>query len=288
MESTDGAREHALGPEHLAACAALSASAHWNQNAADWALMLSFGRGYGLSLADGTLAASTLTLPYGQAFAWVAMVLVHPDCRRRGYATRLLRHALDDLERDRRLPVLDATPAGREVYRQEGFHDTWNFRRLALAQTWSGAADAPDRIRVRALQLTDWPQVAALDTPAFGANREFLLRSLASRMPRAALVAECDGTLTGFLLGRDGREARQLGPLVARDAASAKALLAAALARVSAPLYLDLVDREAALCAWLERGGFALQRPFTRMVHGAERAPGDASIVFCPAGPELG
>lgn len=288
MAGTDGAREHALGPEHLAACAALSASAHWNQNEADWALMLSFGRGYGLFLEDGTLAASTLTLPYGKAFAWIAMVLVHPAQRRRGFATRLLRRALDDLARDRRLPVLDATPAGREVYRQEGFHDTWSFRRLALQGAWNGAAEPIGRMRVRPLQATDWPRVVALDTPAFGANREFLLRSLAARLPQAALVAERDGELSGLLLGREGREARQLGPLVARDTASARALLAAALSIVAPPLYVDLVDREEALHAWLASGGFTMQRPFTRMVHGAQHAPGDARLIYCPAGPELG
>lgn len=288
MASTDGAREHALGPEHLAGCVALSAASHWNQNAADWELMLSFGRGYGLTLDNGTLAASTLTLPYGPSFAWVAMVLVHPECRRRGFATRLLRRALDDLARDRRLPVLDATPAGREVYRQEGFRDTWSFRRLALEGAWRGAGAAPAGIFVRALAETDWPHIVALDEPAFGANREFLLRSLAARLPQAALIAERDGQLAGFLLGREGREARQLGPLVARDTASARALLAAALGGVAPPIYVDLVNREAALHDWLAHGGFAPQRPFTRMVRGDAAAPGDAALVYCPAGPELG
>ncbi len=288
MASTEGAREHALGPEHLAACAALSASAHWNQNEADWALMLSFGRGYGLTLEDGTLAASTLTLPFGRSFAWVAMVLVHPECRRRGYATRLLRRALDDLARDGRMAVLDATPAGREVYRQEGFRDTWSFRRLALQGAWNVTAEPVERMRVRPLQAADWSHVVALDTPAFGANRESLLRSLAPRLPQAALAVERDGQLSGFLLGRDGREARQLGPLVARDTASARALLAAALSIVAPPLYVDLVDREEALHAWLVSGGFTMQRPFTRMAHRADRAPGDARLIYCPAGPELG
>jgi len=288
MASTDGAREHALGPDHLAACAALSASANWNQNEADWALMLSFGRGYGLSLDDGTLAASTLALPYGKAFAWIAMVLVHPGQRRRGFATQLLRRALQDLAREGRLPVLDATPAGREVYRLEGFHDTWGFRRLALPGTWGGQPIAHDEIRVRALQSTDWPRIVALDETAFGATRESLLRALALRLPAAALVAERKGELTGFLLARDGREACQLGPLVARDPGAAQALLAAALERVPPPVYLDLVEREGALHAWLERCGFEFQRPFTRMVHGAERAPGDARLIYCPAGPELG
>jgi hypothetical protein len=249
--------------------------------------MLGLGRGRGLSLADGTLAASTIVLPYGATFAWVCMVLVLPAQRRKGYATRLLRGAQAESVKSRFTLVLDATPAGRTVYAQEGFRDCWGFARLALAQT-ARAAGMPDTRGVRPLQPQDWPQLLALDATAFGASREPVLRALAARLPEAALVRERGGRVEGFLLGREGREARQLGPLVARDAETAKALLAAALARVAAPLYLDLVDRETALRAWLEELGFAFQRPFTRMVYGAERAPGDERLVYCPAGPELG
>jgi len=281
MEST----EHELREEHLAKCLALSNSAQWNQNEADWRLMLGIGRGWGISLADGTLAASTIVLTYGN-FAWVSMVLVLPEHRRKGYATQLLRVALADLKNRALTPILDATPAGREVYVQEGFSDTWGFRRLQLNETIAALERSN---AVRPLRVTDWPELLALDARAFGASRERLLRSLAARLPQTALVAEENGILAGFLLGRDGREARQLGPLVARDALSAQDLLTGALSAVVPSLYIDLVDREGNLRIWLETLGFAFQRPFTRMAHGpAARAPGDASLVFCPAGPELG
>ena len=286
MASTDDAREHALGPQDLAGCLELSKAAHWNQNAADWRLMLEIGRGYGLSLADGTLAASTITLPYGADFAWVSMVLVLPEHRRRGYATRLLRRALEDLSADRRAAVLDATPAGHEVYAEEGFRDTWGFKRFALDAL--KAKGAVDTTGVRPLEARDWSGIRALDAEAFGAHRTRLLEALASRLPSAAQVCERGDEVTGFLLGREGREACQLGPLVARDAESARALLGSALGRVAPPLYLDLVDRESALGDWLEAQGFSFQRPFTRMVHGTDRAPGNDLLVFCPAGPELG
>jgi len=280
-----GSTEHRLGEKHLAVCLALSKSAHWNQNEADWRLMLDIGYGWGISLDDGTLAASTLVLPYGN-FAWVSMVLVLPEHRRQGYATRLLRVALAELENRRLTPILDATPAGHEVYVQEGFRDTWGFRRFQLKETIA-ALERP--AEVRPLRASDWPQVLVLDARAFGASRERLLRALAARLPEAALIAERGGMLQGFLLGRDGREARQLGPLVARSTDAARALLAEALVRVSLPpLYIDVVDREPAITAWLESLGFEFQRPFTRMVHGAAAAPGEAGLVFCPAGPELG
>ena len=269
-----GSTEHALGPEHLAGCLALSKAANWNQNEADWRLMLGMGRGWGISLADGTLAASTLVLPYGKDFAWISMVLVLPAHRRKGYASRLLRVALADLQRRALTPVLDATPAGREVYRQEGFCDTWGFKRYVLAGEVNGSR-ASD---IRPLRDRDWEWVLSLDAQAFGGPREALLRALAGRLPEAALVIEGKG----FVLGREGREAHQVGPLIAADGASAMSLLAAALAATPRPLYLDFVDHASA------PAGFVLQRPFTRMVHGTVRAPGDEKLVYLVAGPELG
>ena len=285
MEST----EHRLGLEHLAGCLALSKSANWNQNEADWRLMLGFGRGRGVSMADGTLAASTLVLPYGKDFAWVAMVLVLPEHRRKGYATQLLRTALAALKLEGRTAILDATPAGHAVYVREGFRDTWGFKRYALGvlpKVFSADEE------VRSIDKTDWPEILRLDLRAFGASREVLLRNLAARMPQAALVAQRRGELAGFVLGRDGREANQVGPLIARDEETATALLAAAVGRAQAPVYVDIADHAPALQAWALARGFEFQRPFTRMVHGdtgkTAVAPGDASLVFCPAGPELG
>ena len=122
--------EHVLEERHLAGCLALSRSANWNQNEADWRVMLAIGRGWGLTLADGTLAASTVILPYGGKFAWISMVLVLPEHRRKGYASLLLRKALKENTRLGLTSILDATPAGHEVYVQEGFQDRWSFSKL--------------------------------------------------------------------------------------------------------------------------------------------------------------
>jgi GNAT superfamily N-acetyltransferase len=281
--------EHDLGEQHIAGAKALSHAANWNQNEADWRMMLRLGRGFGLSAADGSLVASIVVLPYGDAFAWMSMVLVSPQHRRLGYASRMLRRALAYLQSRGLAAVLDATPAGHEVYVQEGLRDTWSFQRysLAAAQPMSGREDVSG-LKLRHLVDGDWPQILALDLPAFGASREPLLRALAARLPQAALVAERGEKIIGFLFGRDGREARQLGPLVAEDQPAAQALLAHALERVPGPLYLDIVDRHAILREWALMQGFAVQRPFMRMVHGAGYAPGNNETVMLVAGPELG
>jgi GNAT superfamily N-acetyltransferase len=272
-----------LEERHLRGCLALSRSANWNQNEADWRLMLGFGRGWGISAPDGTLAASTIVLPYGADFAWIAMVLVLPEHRRQGHASRLLRVALAEMEKQKRVALLDATPAGHEVYVQEGFRDFWGFKRFSLSNVFSAKEKA------KRLDSAHWPQILALDAIAFGGSREAVLRNLAARQPKAALVAERNGQVVGFVLAREGREAMQVGPLVARDGGTARELLAAALGAVSAPVYVDIADHAAPLQTWALAQGFEIQRPFTRMAHGPKSyAPGDASLVFCPAGPELG
>lgn len=295
--------EHALDFRHVAAAMELqSRSADWNENEADWRYMLANGEARGISLDDGTLLASTVVLPYAEAtadpFAWISMVLVRPEHRRRGFASRLLRGAIAELAQRRLTPILDATPAGRAVYLREGFHDTWGFTRYRRDPRQSAhsqrarespPSESPRRAgAIRAIAQADWPSLVALDRSAFGANREPLLRAFAERLPEAALVARSEGRVDGYVLGRDGRKACQIGPLIARDVGTARLLLDAALAHLPGPLYIDVADRHQAMRPWLDAAGFTFQRPFTRMVHGGRVAPGDAATVVAVAGPELG
>ncbi len=283
----------ALTPADLAEALRLSAAAQWNQNEADWRHMLAQGQGWAIHGRDDAgqrrLAASTLVLPYGTRFAWISMVLVLPEFRRRGHARQLLRHALAHLAARGLTAVLDATPAGRAVYAKEGFCDTWGFvryRREARADALQRAADGT---MTRPLRDGDWREITALDAPAFGADRQALLRTLAARLPGAARVLEDkNGRVCGFVFGREGREACQIGPLLAHDLAAAQCLLGDALAATPGPVLVDLLDRCAALAPWLQTQEFSVQRPFTRMVRGASVAPGDPSTIVLVAGPELG
>ena len=281
-----------LSDVDLGAALALSASAQWNQNGNDWTMMLRLGQGWGIDVDDGQgrpqLAASVVLLPYGEHFAWTSMVLVLPQYRRRGFAQHLLRHALAHLAAQGRAAVLDATPAGHAVYVQEGFTDTWGFARYRREARFvlQGRPLGP---ATRALAESDWPAIDALDRAAFGASRLPLLRSLAQRLPMAARVLELHGRLRGFVLGRDGREALQLGPLLADSAQAARVLLHDALQPLgSDAVYVDLLEHQRDLLPWLQQQDFAFQRPFTRMVHGTDAVPGDPAAIVLAAGPGLG
>lgn len=267
---------------------ALSTEIGWNQVEADWRYMLENGPGIGMTDETGRLVASAMALPYG-AFGWVCMVLVAPDWRRRGLATDLMNRVIASLEADGVLPGLDATPAGREVYRQLGFVDICALERMTAAEA-RPVAQPPDGIEIRRLSAADMEAVAHYDAPIFGGDRAALLSHLRERQPARASGAWRDGELAGYALAREGRTWTQIGPVIADSEAIASSLIAASI-RPEAGSRNMLIDAMAAhpgLLDWLGQAGFAFQRPYIRMLRGTDRAPDRPRFVFAAAGPELG
>ena len=261
-----------LGADDLDGALALSAEAGWNQDAADWSLMLRLGSGF--AVRDGSrLVATAIALPYPPAFGWVSMVLVHAPYRRQGLATRLVERATAALTGAGLLPVLDATPAGAEVYGRMGFVPVEQLAR------WrgTGAGDVP------ATERGITARVRELDAAAFGADRSAVLGDLEDR-PAPVAVLSADG----YLLSRTGRTATQLGPLVARDADTAVALLERGLAAVTGSVVIDVPERATAVAEQLTARGFAPERPFVRMALGRDAIGGTPALVHAFAGPELG
>lgn len=261
----------------LSRAAALSALIGWNQLPRDWSLFLRDGAVRAIDDGQDALAATAAFIRYGGDLAWISMVLVRPDQRRRGHATALMRWVVEALH-GTRCAALDATPAGRPVYRQLGFRDLWGFAR------WSVPGPLPTAPGVRPLAEDDWPGMLALDAAAFGAPRATLLRDFATRLPQAAFIA-ADGS--GFALARDGARGPQIGPVVAPDNATARALIAAARNALPGAAVIDLPDARDGLADWLTQHGGSAQRPFTRMSLGAN-TPGDATCIAAVAGPEFG
>src|SRR6266481_9669620 len=111
---------------------------------------------------------------------------------------------------------------------------------------------------------------------------------LRGRLPAADLVAMRADELVGFLLGRDGRLAAHLGPLIAEDDAITRALVARALEGIDGPLFVDLADSKTELRRFLDAHGFAAVRPFTRMLYGAAARFDDPARTFAVLGPEFG
>ena len=274
-----------LLPDDTAAGMRLKTIAGWNQTEADWHMLLAAAPDgcFGM-VHQGRVVGTATTTSYGSV-AWIGMVLVDPEFRGLGIATRLMDHALAHLANVETIK-LDATPAGRAVYRKLGFADEYNLRRLTHHAV---PARSGDTTATRPMAESDLAQIMALDLTAFGSNRAPILRALWSAAPTLCHVLETRGAITGYAFGRPGTNFTQIGPLVAASSDDALRLTHAALRPLTGkPALLDIPDAQSALRAFLADAGFTEERAFTRIFRGPNRTPGNPQHLFAAGGPEIG
>lgn len=270
-------RIRALTLADIPAAMRIKDAAGWNQTEIDWQNLLRLAPDTALGLeCDGTLVATTTAVCYGPRLAWIGMVLTDPAQRRRGFARRLMEHAIAALiARGVAWIKLDATDFGAPLYRELGFADESPVERWqALA-----AAHAVDSL------ATSPAGCAELDRQVFGADRTGLLEML-SRLGVAAIPGE------GYAMARPGSRAAYFGPCVSRRPDAVRGLLAWFLAAHAGRLvYWDLLPDNAAAVRLAREFGFEPVRRLVRMVRPGAPGPPlahDDSRVFAIAGFEYG
>jgi len=278
----------------LAAVDELRRLAGWNQTPEDWRRLLELEpQGCFLAELDNELAGTVTTTAYGQAVAWIGMMLVHPKHRRQGIATLLMRQAIEYLRRRAvRLIGLDATPAGYPLYEKLGFVPEWTLTRslnpnpnLNQSQPPPPAAASSE---TRELADADWDAVEQIDAAAFGAPRSGLLRSLARHSVKA-LVWPAGRPVAGWGLLRAGANADYLGPVTCPSPEGAIALVIDLLHGTGTrPAIWDVPDGNKAAKAAAQRFGFAPTRSLTRMYLGPDAPGHNPRAQFAIADPALG
>ena len=263
-----------LGVDDAPAGLLLSTEAHWNQNEADWRFFLGHGIVFGVRDGD-RLVASAALLPYSAGNAWISMVLVTADFRRRGIATKLVDACLSAAAKRGLTTWLDATPAGATVYGPLGFKPTLQLRRLRLAKPQGANATRP-------LPAGSPDALATRHGSAMGFDRSTLLSAFAARA--GARIVSDDRAMA---LVRDGRTARHIGPVLADDADQALKLVDAIISSENGPWLIDAVHAQSEFLDGLVRAGWNIERPFQRMRFGAATAS-PAQLSFAVAGPEFG
>jgi GNAT superfamily N-acetyltransferase len=258
----------------------LSIEAGWNQNVADWRFMLGVGHGFGVKDRAGAWQASSLVMPLGPELAWISMVLVTESRRRGGVGTRLLKRCITEVQAIGAVAGLDATEHGRPIYLPLGFRDLYRISRWHL----DGVRETPPFGSIRPMTAADLPAVLAYDHSRSGMDRPQLLTHLAARQPAMAYVRESGG----FVLGREGRTAYSIGPVIADDEATGLALIAKAASSAPGPFIVDVPVAHASVREWLQRQGAVTPRAYTRMTLGTAKGLDDPAHVFALAGPELG
>jgi GNAT superfamily N-acetyltransferase len=285
MRDTGQLEIRLLDESDIPAAMRLKESAGWNQTESDWRRQLRLEpRGCFCAEIDGVLAGTTTTTTYGSKLAWIGMVLVDPEYRRRRVATRLMQAALDYLSRRVATVKLDATPDGRLVYENLGFAGE------SLVERWAGRALAAPAAGCAILEASAHDELCALDQRAFGADRSQLIGTLlADACVAPMVVATAGGRLIGYALARRGSNAAYVGPLVTANAEQAASLLDGLLNQlVGQEVYVDLNANFETGAEILAARGFIKQRELLRMSYGAPHRAVAAETVFAIAGPEVG
>ncbi|TGB11789.1 GNAT family N-acetyltransferase [Streptomyces sp. MZ04] len=265
----------------VTACADLSQDRGWPREDHKWGLLLSAGTGHGIDDPDGDgLIAACVVTEYGPqespGLGAIGMVLVAERHARKGIGRRLMRHVIE--EAGTTPLTLHATPNGRPLYEQLGFKTTGRAEMVRGRFTADGPL--PD-VATRPATAEDLPAILRLDHEVFGLDRTHMITRLPAFVDQLR-VAEADGEITGYAGAWPNMETHVIGPLIARDTDTAKALIGSLAAGSDRPLRTDIDVRHEELLAWVKERGLEPIAFNAVMTSGIPELPGDWSRRFAP------
>ncbi|MGW6152246.1 GNAT family N-acetyltransferase [Streptomyces sp. NPDC055144] len=269
-----------LTPRDLTACADLSEDRGWPREEHKWGLLLAAGTGYGIDDPDGGLVSACVVTDYGPpnrpTLSAIGMVLVAERHARRGIGRRLMRYVVE--QADTTPLTLHATPYGRPLYEGLGFKVTGRAEMVRGRFTPGGPTPS---VATRAATAEDLSAILRLDAEVFGPDRTHVLTRLPAFGDQLR-VAEDGGELIGFAAAWPNMDTHVIGPLIARDTETAKALVASLAAGTDRPLRTDIDVRHEELLAWIKARGVESLAFNAVMTYGAPDLPGDWTRRFAP------
>lgn len=260
----------------------LSRAAGWAYRLEDWRIAQNLGHGV-LAEENGQVIASALWWPYGDAFATCGSIIVAPSMQGRGLGRALMAQLLQAT--GDRAVMLNSTAEGMRLYQSFGFEAVGTVHQH-LAQTSADVAQAGGNQGVRKACASDLQALLQLDERAFGAERcrmieEFILIG-------SAAVIERDGHLQGYALCRPFGLGQVIGPVVARGAEDAKALIGHFLTvNAGQSLRVD-VGGDSGLGDWLHAQGLPEIGQVTTMIRGHRPPISGPERIFALASQSFG
>jgi hypothetical protein len=212
----------------------------------------------------GSVVGCVYAICYGE-IAYIGLMAVLPHAQRQGIGTALLRHLLATLDAENvRTVLLDATPAGAELYERLGFCETDTLLVYAN-QHPEGPKRTPSA--QAALRLGVVPaELARVDRQVWQCDRGEILNFFLREAGRNAAVSlDPSGNVDGCILVRG----RVIGPWLAYTSRSAEVLLDWALTPVHVPARIYAPMKNPATVALLQSRGFTVVKQLAHMQRGA-------------------
>lgn len=263
-----------LTTDDLDDCARLAKDRGWLPERHKWRLLLEIGEPYGIDAPDGDgLAATNILTCYGDDHAVISMVLTASRFGRMGLGRRLMEHVLE--RAGDRAVSLYATEYGRPLYERLGF------RAVGTAAKHAGVFTGEPSGRTRRATPGDLDAILALDAESFGADRSAALRRMFTFGEQVRIA---DG---GFGHCWRNDDNTVIGPVVARDEETARALIADLALEAGGEVRMDFDLARESMIEWAGGHGVTRGWQVTRMVRNGE-LPGDPARLFLPFMQALG
>ncbi len=246
----------------------------WNQTPDDIRRLVEYEPdGCFMAEMNGVPVGTVSTTSYGTKLAWIGMMLVLPEYRRRGIARRLMETSIDYLRgRGVTCIKLDATPLGQPLYEQLGFHAEWGFQR------WEREGDEIARFSPDGALSAELLEV---DEAAFGADRSKWLTSVGAG-------CRIFTTESAFGMLRPGSVATYLGPIVSADESGVEPMVAEMLTTLAGRVFWDIPTGNAVSEELATQHGFQPVRQLLRMWNGEANVVGQPGLQFALLDPTTG
>ncbi|MCP8882147.1 GNAT family N-acetyltransferase [Devosia sp. XJ19-1] len=208
------------------------------------------------AFVDGRMVAGISVVAYSNQFGFLGLYICHPDFRGQGYGRAVWNAGMAYLG-DRTIG-LDGVPQQQASYRKMGFVTEYETVRMV------GALDLVSARHVSVAPILAASVVRDVDLACFPSERQSFLEAWIAP-PHQAWFSTRDGAVTGYVVVRECRTARKVGPLFAHDLETAMTLLGT----VEGEVQIDVPMHQVALLAKLKERGFDGQFNTARMYRGA-------------------
>jgi len=269
----------------------------WNQTVAEWKRFIYLAEESCFKVVIDRHLAATCFLFIRDHIAWLAMLIVKEEYKRRGIGRALMEKSLEYCKhRGITLIKLDGTREAYPLYRGFGFLDEgevgmFKGRIGSLNNARPYAHHAPG-LKLKQVDLKDLEGIVSIDTEAFGVSRAAMIERLLLDYPESGFVAG-EKEISGYVLFKPGHHSYQIGPLIASSPREANALLEAVIERIG------LENRKADICIFsplsysaaahlFERKDFTCVRRLIRMYKGNKMLRGCDEMLYALSGPEKG